>query len=152
VTAHTPQEAVRSTLAGGFVSDASDAKTALLTVCPSNWFLDGVSMPCRPPAPRKTPDGCLPLLQSEMSLLYIGAVITVDIDAKANVFAVQHHWPEEDRRDGSDRMRLTPPEVRVMALPPSLNVLDCRPCLAWWGPSTVSEVEASDAFPLCACG
>jgi hypothetical protein len=83
-----------------------------------------------------------------------GTVITVDIDVKANAFAVQHHSP--DLHDGKDpnegEARRTPSEVLHCPLPPSsgLNVLDCRPCLAWWGPSAISEVEASDAFPLWA--
>jgi hypothetical protein len=113
--------------------------------------LSGKFIPApRPPPSPSVPEGCAPLRPNLRSYPRMGGVLTVDIDAKANAFAVQYHTP--DRVDGwpAEPKPLPPSEVRVFALPSALNILDCRPCLAWWGPSTVSEVEASDAFPLWA--
>jgi hypothetical protein len=41
VTAHTPEEAVRTTQIGGAVCKASDGKTALCQVCGRGWYLSG---------------------------------------------------------------------------------------------------------------
>jgi hypothetical protein len=113
-----------------------------------------------PPQP-KPPEGCLPLqpLRSYVSGERNGMVITVEIDSKSNSFAVQYHTPDRasasvSTKAGALKMRkskpLAPSELQRFRLPSDIDILDCRPCLAWWGRSTVSEVEALDAFPLWA--
>jgi hypothetical protein len=164
VTAHTPEEATATTPQGGMVQSASDAKTALQTICDPQACMNGRVIPTDKAAdlPQPTPpQGCLPLqpLRSYMSGDHTVMVITVEIDSKSNSFAVQYHTPDRAsasiyNKAGALRTRnpkpLAPSELQRFPFPSDIDILDCRPCLARWGRTTVSEVEAADAFPLWA--
>jgi hypothetical protein len=176
VTVHTPAEAVEALpLLRANSSTLSDAKTALHTICGYGSAFNGQSVAHTPVDPLpQPPKGCAALLPlwaySGRNSVPTGHIVTCQIDAERNSFAVQLHAPYDERSGVARRSFhftpsnehkcspmtpansrvLTPSEVSCCPLPSSLNILDCRPCLTVMSGATVSEVEPSDGFPLWA--
>jgi hypothetical protein len=81
-----------------------------------------------------------------------GTVVTVDIDAKANAFAVQHHspdLPDAKRTNGGEGHRWTPSALSAAALLRAQHI-GLSPVSGVVGPIGHLELEASDEFPLWA--